>query len=190
MKTGSLKIYSFHNFPYVRKCGMDNMVPRLDFIFTPFVMGMISEFFLFCNHLSSTNDTYLATRRGKSYYGGKGYYIVRFPPGEKLLYSQFSGGKGYYTTPACQGTLCLLAVCLSVRHTSVFPTFLCCLLRYWLEMWYMNLPWHNTDPVWAFSHLTHFYRSYCPFLKFNFPGFSLPSFEILSWNLVYEFIMT
>ena len=33
---------------------------------------------------------------GKSYYGGKGYYIVRFPPGEKLLYSQFSGGKGYY----------------------------------------------------------------------------------------------
>ena len=35
-------------------------------------------------------------RRGKSYYGGKGYYIVRFPPGEKLLYSQFSGGKGYY----------------------------------------------------------------------------------------------
>ena len=96
MKTGSLKIYSFHNFPYVRKCGMDNMVPRLDFIFTPFVMGMISDFFLFCNHLSSTNDTYLAMRRGKSYYGGKGYYIVRFPPGEKLLYSQFSGGKGYY----------------------------------------------------------------------------------------------
>ena len=35
-------------------------------------------------------------RRGKSYYGGKGYYIVRFSPGEKLLYSQFSGGKGYY----------------------------------------------------------------------------------------------
>ena len=35
-------------------------------------------------------------KRGKSYYGGKGYYIVRFPPGEKLLYSQFSGGKGYY----------------------------------------------------------------------------------------------
>ena len=47
-------------------------------------------------HLPSTNDTYFTMRRGKSYYGGKGYYIVRFPPGEKLLYSQFSGGKGYY----------------------------------------------------------------------------------------------
>ena len=35
-------------------------------------------------------------KRGKSYYGGKGYYIVRFPPGEKLLYSQFSRGKSYY----------------------------------------------------------------------------------------------
>ena len=47
-------------------------------------------------HVPSTNDTYFTMKRGKSYYGGKGYYIVRFPPGEKLLYSQFSGGKGYY----------------------------------------------------------------------------------------------
>ena len=39
---------------------------------------------------------YFTVKRGKSYYGGKGYYIVRFLPGEKLLYSQFSGGKGYY----------------------------------------------------------------------------------------------
>ena len=46
--------------------------------------------------LPSTNDTYFTMKRGKSYYGGKGYYIVKFPPGEKLLYSQFSGGKGYY----------------------------------------------------------------------------------------------
>ena len=44
----------------------------------------------------STNNIYLTMKRGKSYYGGKGYYIARFPPGEKLLYSQFSGGKGYY----------------------------------------------------------------------------------------------
>ena len=36
------------------------------------------------------------------------------------------------------GTISLLAVCpsvsLSVRHTLVFRTFLCCLLRYWLEI--------------------------------------------------------
>ena len=30
----------------------------------------------------------------------------------------------------------------------VFRTFLCRLLRYWLEIWYMNLSWHNSDQVW------------------------------------------
>ena len=33
-------------------------------------------------------------------------------------------------------------------------------------------------------------RSYCPLLKFSFPCFSLPSFEILTWNLIYEFVLT
>ena len=67
------------------------------------------------------------------------------------------------------GILSLLAVCLSVcqsdRHTSVFRTFLCRLLRYWLEIWFMNLSWHNTDQVWVWSRLTYFYRSCCPLLK-------------------------
>ena len=75
------------------------------------------------------------------------------------------------------GTLSLLAVCQSVcpsvRHTLVFRTFLCRLLRYWLDTWYMNLSWHNTDKVWVLSCLTYFYRSYCPLLKFSFPDFSL-----------------
>ena len=100
------------------------------------------------------------------------------------------------------GTLSLLAVCLSVsqsvspsvrlsvRHTSVFRTFLCCLLRYWLEIYHMNLSWHNTDQVRVWLRLTQFYRSYCPLLKFSFPDFSLQSFEILTWNLVYECVMT
>ena len=78
----------------------------------------------------------------------------------------------------------------SVRHTSVFRTFLCCLLRYWLEIWYINLSWHNTDQIWVWSRLTFFYRSYCPLLKFCFPEFSQPSFDILTCNLVYEFVMT
>ena len=108
----------------------------------------------------------------------------------------------------------LQSVCPSVRHTSVFRTLLCHLLRYWLEIWYVNLSWHNTDQVRVFSHLTYFtgvyinlswhktnqvwvsscltyfYRSYCPLLKFCFPDFSLPSFEILTCNLVYEFVKT
>ena len=32
-------------------------------------------------------------------------------------------------------------------------------------------------------------QSVCP-SHFHFPDFSLPSFEILTWNLVYEFVMT
>ena len=35
--------------------------------------------------------------------------------------------------PACRGPISL-SVCLSVRHISVFRTFLCCLSRYWLEI--------------------------------------------------------
>ena len=86
--------------------------------------------------------------------------------------------------------VCSLSVSLSVRHTSVFRTFLCCLLRYWLEIWWIDLSWQNTDQVRVLSRLTNFYRSYCTLLKYSFPEFSQPSFEILTWNLVYEFVMT
>ena len=54
----------------------------------------------------------------------------------------------------------------------------------------MNLSCHNTDQVRVSSCLTYFYRSYCPLLKFGFPDFSLQSFEILTSNYVYEFVMT
>ena len=88
-------------------------------------------------------------------------------------------------------SLCL-SVCPSVCPSvhSVFRTFLSRPLRYWLEIWYVNLSWHNTDQVWVSSHVTFFYRSYCPLLKFSFLGFSLLSFDILTWNLVYEFVLT
>ena len=54
---------------------------------------------------------------------------------------------------------------------------------------YMNLSWHNTDQVRVSSRLTYFYRNKSPLLKFSFPDFSLPSFEILTWNLVHK-VMT
>ena len=91
--------------------------------------------------------------------------------------------------PSVRPSVCL-SVCPSVRHTSVFRTFLCCLLRYRLAIWYMNVSWHNIDRVWVSSRLTDCYRSYCPLLKFSFLDFSLQSFETLTWNLVYEFVVT
>ena len=53
----------------------------------------------------------------------------------------------------------------------------------------MNLSSHNIDQVRVSSRLTYFYRSYCPLLRFSFPDFSLLSFEIMTWNLVYEFVL-
>ena len=49
-----------------------------------------------------------------------------------------------------------------------FWTFLSRLLWFWLEIWYMNLSWHNTDQVWLLSRLTYFYMSYYPLLEFRF----------------------
>ena len=72
----------------------------------------------------------------------------------------------------------------------VFWTFLCHLSTYWVEISYMNLSWHNTGQVRLWSRLTYFYMSYCPLLKFRFPDFSLSSFDILTWNLIYGFFLT
>ena len=79
----------------------------MSFYVTPFVMGILSNTLVilpeiyrisFCyilqkTHLPSTSDTHLTMRRGKSYYGGKGYYIVRFPPGKSYYIASFPGGK-------------------------------------------------------------------------------------------------
>ena len=77
---------------------------------------------------------------------------------------------------------------IALCNNLVFQTFLCRLLRYWLEIWYMNWFWLNTNQVRVSSRLTYFYRSYCPLWKFSFPDFSLQSFEILTWNLIYLFV--
>ena len=45
-------------------------------------------------------------RRGKSYYKkGKVWLYSRISPGERLLYSQFSGGKSYYIASFPRGNL-------------------------------------------------------------------------------------
>ena len=86
-----------------------------------------------------------------------------------------------------------LSVCPSVHSVSVhsvFRTFLSRPLRYWLTIWYMDLSWHNTDQDWLLSRLTYFFLSHCPLQKLSFPNFSLSSFVMLTWNLVYEFVLT
>ena len=81
----------------------------------------------------------------------------------------------------------VIALCSNL----VFRTFLCSLLRYLLQIWYMTLSWHNTDQVRVSSRFTYFYRSYCPLLKFSFPDFSFCSllrywlqilYMTLSWH--------
>ena len=72
----------------------------------------------------------------------------------------------------------------------VFRTFLCHLLTYWVEISWMNLSWHKTGQVRLWSRLTYFYLIYCPLQKFRFPEFSLSSFDILTWNFIYGFVLT
>ena len=102
-----------------------------------------------------------------------------------LLLESYRWNQGDYRFPHS------LPVSLSVRQLCVcplgFPNFSS---RYGLEIWCMNFSWDNTDQAWVLSCLTYFYESYCPLLKFSFPNFSLSSFEILIWNLVYELVMT
>ena len=93
------------------------------------------------------------------------------------------GGGGDYRFPR------RLSVRLSVSPLGVralgFPIFfLSRPLRYSLEIWCLNLSWHNTDQARVSWRFTHFHRSYNPLLKLSFSDFSLLSFEILTWNLV------
>ena len=77
---------------------------------------------------------------------------------------------------------------IALCKKSVFRTFLCHLSTYWVEISYMNLSWHHTGQDRLWSRLTYFYMSYCPLQKFRFPDYSLSSFDILSWNFIYEFV--
>ena len=74
----------------------------------------------------------------------------------------------------------VIALCWNL----VFRDFLCRLLRYWLEIWYMNLSWHNTDQVRVSLRFTNFYRSYCPLLKFSFPDLL---FSAVFWDIDLKF---
>ena len=72
----------------------------------------------------------------------------------------------------------------------VFWTFLCHLSAYWVEISYMNWYWQNTGEVRLWLRLTYFYMTYCPLHKFRFLDFILSSFNILSWNFIYELVLT
>ena len=56
----------------------------------------------------------------------------------------------------------------------VFRTFLNCPLRYWLEIWYLNLSRNNTDQVRILSRLTYFDLSYSLLAKSPFSGLFSP----------------
>ena len=77
------------------------------------------------------------------------------------------------------------SVCQSTRcpSTRFFRRFLSRPSRYWLEIWYVNLSWHNTNQVRVSSRLTYIYRSYCPLLKFTFSGF----FSAVFWDIDLKF---
>ena len=70
---------------------------------------------------------------------------------------------------ACPTFTGVIALCTNL----VFRTFLCSLIKHWLQIWYMNWSWLNTDQVRGWSRLTYFYTNYCPLLKFSFSDFSL-----------------
>ena len=93
--------------------------------------------------------------------------IDQFPRRSRKCLSQPKAGGGHIVLPISPKNTNLvedvesfLASLSFVKfHSAVSEdTFLCSLLRYWLEIWYMNWPWHNKDQ----SRLTDFYRSYCP----------------------------
>ena len=61
-------------------------------------------------------------------------------------------------------------------NASVFRTFLCRLLRYWLGILLMTVSRHIKDQVWVLSCLTDFNRSYCPLLNLFLMYFPVLSF--------------
>ena len=103
--------------------------------------------------------------------------------------------------PACRGTLSFLAVSLSVRpsvclsvslsvrHTSVFRTFLSHALSDINESWHMLLVWIVTDQVRLWFRSTKFSRSSVRPSHFSFPDFSSSCFVRFQWKLACTFSM-
>ena len=148
---------------------------------------LISDSLIFWMYLNNVHNTTLLLLLSWQYFVSI-FSPLPVKPGDSRLCPRLS-----FCLSVCP------SVCPSVRQSvrpsvhwvsvhAVFRTFLSHPLRYWLEIWYMNLSCHNTDQVRVSLRLTYFYKSYCPLLKSSFPDFSLPSFEILTWNLVYEFV--
>ena len=102
--------------------------------------------------------------------------------------------RGDFRFPRC------LSVCLSVRLSvhavSVHSVFLSELFS--VVLWDIDLEFGirlYLDMIqikfdFCRIYLTFFYLSYCPLQKFSFPDFSQSSCDILTWNLVYDFVLT
>ena len=82
----------------------------------------------------------------------------------------------------------IFTVVISLASKFVFRFFLRSLLRYLINILYMNCLWLNTDQVRVWSCLTNFYRIWylMPFAKIlfyaRFPDFSLSYFDLSTWN--------
>ena len=74
----------------------------------------------------------------------------------------------------------------------VFRTFLSHASLNFIETWQMALVWVVTGHIRLSFRLTHFCKSYGPFLglKFSFPHFSQPCFTEFHWNLADTFSMS
>ena len=114
----------------------------------------------------------------------KYYFLPRFTliflKGTCVTWIKFHFWAPLICQSVCLSVLPSVSICASVH--SVFRTFLSHPLRYWLEIWYMNLSWHNKDQR-LLSCLTYFYLSYCPY---RWKLLSLPV-KLLNgfwWNLV------
>ena len=76
----------------------------------------------------------------------------------------------------------------------VFRTFLIHALTYWAEILHIILFYCTTDQVGVSSISVNFWWSYTPLdlriLKIHsFPHFFLTRFDILSWNLAFDFVV-
>ena len=71
----------------------------------------------------------------------------------------------------------------------VFQTFLCRLLIYWSEIWYIDFSSRFTDHVQLLWRLTYFLLSYCPLLKFSSPNFFV-SYKVMTLIFLDEIVST
>jgi hypothetical protein len=127
------------------------------------------------------------------------YWIIfaRVKPFSLRKTFEFDRILDFFSSPPTKskGTLSLHSVRPSVRHSgkSVFRTFFVGAFRYSFDIWYIALPYRDTDQVWVWFWFIKFSRSYGPmdFEKYHqfsvFRTFFLSCFQLFIWYLVHCF---